>query len=69
MRHILPSSNLMEHLFSRAKFLMCDHQKHMSPFHLDLLLFFRYNYDLRSKVTFDEIIKNNQIIFTEADQF
>ncbi len=58
----------MRRFFSIAKFLMCDHCKHMSPFHLELLLFLRYNCDLWNEFTFDQMIKIGQIIITEADQ-
>ena len=41
----------------------------MSLFHLELLLSLRcYNCDLWNKFTLDEMIKNGQIIITEAEQ-
>ena len=68
MKHISATSNLVERLFSRAKLIMSDHRKHMSPFHLELILFLRCNKDLWNEFTFDEMIKNGEITTTAADE-
>jgi len=41
--HVSVTSNVVERLFSRAKIIMNPYRKHMDPFHLELLLFLRYN--------------------------
>jgi hypothetical protein len=46
MKHLLPTSNIVERLFSRAKIILADRRKRMSPYHLELLLFLRINRDL-----------------------
>lgn len=43
MKHISPTSNVCERIFSRAKLIMRPHRKHMSPFHLEMLIFLRCN--------------------------
>ena len=45
-KHVSATSNVCERLFSRAKLIARDHRKHMSPYHMELLLFLRYNHDL-----------------------
>ena len=37
--HVAPTSNVCERLFSRAKLIMRPHRKHMSPFHLEMMVF------------------------------
>ena len=46
--YILPTSNIVERLFSRAKIIMADRRKSMTPYHPELLLFLRMNKDLWS---------------------
>lgn len=46
MSHVSPTSNICERLFSTAKIIMRPHRKHMSPFHLEMLLFLRCNKEL-----------------------
>ena len=43
VRHVLPTSNIVERLFSQAKLIMTDQRKHMSPDNLDTLSFLKYN--------------------------
>jgi hypothetical protein len=43
VHHILPTSNIVERLFSRAKLVKTDHRKTMTAAHLDAVLFLRYN--------------------------
>ncbi len=43
VNHILPTSNIVERLFSRAKLIKTDHRKTMTAPHLDALLFLRCN--------------------------
>jgi hypothetical protein len=40
-KHILPTTNIVERLFSRAKSDLTDHRKSMTPRHLELLMFLR----------------------------
>jgi hypothetical protein len=47
---------------------MSDRRKHMSPSHLELILFLRCNKDLWNEFTFDEMIKNGEITTTAADE-
>ncbi len=44
--HIAATSNVCKRLFTRAKLVARDHRKHLSPYHLELLLFWRHNEDL-----------------------
>jgi hypothetical protein len=44
VHHILPTSNIVERLFSIAKFIKCDNTKHMLPANLDRLFFLRDNF-------------------------
>jgi hypothetical protein len=44
--HILPTTNIVERLFSRAKLALTDHRKQMTPRHLELLMFLRTNRSL-----------------------
>jgi hypothetical protein len=39
-KHILPTTNIVERLFSRAKLALTDHRKRMTPRHPELLLIF-----------------------------
>jgi hypothetical protein len=43
VQHVLPTSNIVERLFSRAKMIMTDQRKRMNPDNLDALLFLKYN--------------------------
>lgn len=54
MKHVSPTSNVCERIFSRAKLIMRPHRKHMSPFHLEMLIFLRCN-----KVLWDETTVEN----------
>ena len=54
--YILPTSNIVERLFSRAKIIMADRRKSMTPYHLELLLFLRMNKDLWSAGDIQDII-------------
>ena len=54
---------MVERLFSRAKLIMRDHRKHMSPYHLEmLLLLLRCNSAMWNVQAVDDIIKENKII-------
>ncbi len=52
---------MVERLFSRAKLIMRDHRKHMSPYHLEILLL-RCNFAMWNVQTVDDIIKENKVI-------
>ncbi len=41
--HIRPTSNMVERLFSRAKFIMSDSRRHMHPDHLNELLTLKFH--------------------------
>jgi hypothetical protein len=56
LKHVSATSNVCERLFSRAKLIARDHRKHMSPYHLELLLFLRYNHDLWDAGLIEEIL-------------
>jgi hypothetical protein len=43
VHHILPTSNVVERLFSRANLFKNDHRKTMTAAHLDAMLFLRRN--------------------------
>ena len=45
-KHIFTSSVIVECLFSRAKMILEDIRKSMSPWHMELLLFLHSNRDL-----------------------
>jgi hypothetical protein len=45
-KHIMPTTNIVEPLFSRAKLALTDHRKCMTPRHLELLMFLRTNRSL-----------------------
>ena len=44
--HVVPTSNIVERLFSACKRTMTDYRKVMDPSTLDTLMFLRSNYDL-----------------------
>ena len=43
MKHVSPTSNICERLFSRAKLIMSATRKNMNPDSLNMLLFLRAN--------------------------
>ena len=61
LKHVSATSNVCERLFSRAKLPAGDHRKHMSPYHLELLLFLRYNQDLLDAVSIEEIMRETSV--------
>lgn len=56
LAHIEPTSNMVERLFSRAKLIMTDHRKSMSPRNLELLLYLICNRSLWNVLTIQELI-------------
>ncbi len=44
-----------------------DHRKHLSPYHLELLLFLRYNEDLWDPALIEEIMRESASDDTEND--
>ena len=56
LAHIEPTSNMVERLFSRAKLIMTDHRKSMSPRNLELLLYLIYNRSLWNVLTIQELM-------------
>ena len=57
LKHISPTSNVCERIFSRAKLVMRPHRKHISPFHLEMLIFLRCNKGLWNEVTVEDCFK------------
>ncbi len=57
VKHITPTSNIVERLFSRAKLIMTDRRKHMDPDNLDMLLCLRMNYDLWTAEDIENIMR------------
>ena len=41
--HVLPTSNIVERLFSESKYVMTDSRKHMNPEHLNEIMVLRYH--------------------------
>ena len=41
--HVRPTSNMVERLFSQAKYVMTDHRKRMDPDHLNELMILKYH--------------------------
>jgi hypothetical protein len=39
LKHVSAASNVCKRLFSRTKLIARYHRKHMSPYHMELLLF------------------------------
>ena len=67
MAHIAKDSNIVERLFSRAKLIMRDHRKHMSPYHMELLLFLKFNRNLWGIPTIDDIILKKEYVERPGD--
>ena len=68
MKHVSPTSNVCERLFSRAKLIMTDQRKHMTPYHLEMMLFLRFNSDLWNIAILDDIIKKGEVNLTPAEE-
>ncbi|RHY83326.1 hypothetical protein DYB35_008659, partial [Aphanomyces astaci] len=43
LKFVLPTSNLVERLFSVAKYILTDHRKHMHPVNFEMIIFLRAN--------------------------
>ena len=67
MKHIAHTSNVCERLFSRAAIVMRPHRRHMSPFHLEMLLFLRRNKILWDVTTVEDCLAE-PIGATAADE-
>ena len=59
-KHIACTTNMVERLFSRAKIVMTDLRKSMTPRHLELIMFLRLNRHL-----WDEILVQRAILRPE----
>lgn len=68
LKHVSPTSNICERLFSRAKLIARDHRKHMSPYHLELLLFLRYNQDLWDPALIEELMHETPVVEDDNTQ-
>ena len=66
LNHLLPTSNIVERLFSRAKLVMTDQRKSMTPYHLECVLFLRCNYFLWNPSTVDEMLRDGDIRITSV---
>lgn len=60
LKHLVTTSNAVERLFSKAKLIMTDQRKAMSPYHLDLSLFLQFNRHMWDAVTIDTIVNEKQ---------
>ena len=58
LKHCLTTSNIVERLFSRAKLILSERRKSMSPYHLELLLFLRANQELWNEFTIQDCDDN-----------
>jgi hypothetical protein len=68
VNHILPTSNIVARLFSRAKLVKTDHRKTMTAAHLDAVLFLRYNKSLWNAETIHGLLdeKNSSVVELEG---
>ena len=67
-KHVLPTSNVIERLFSRAKGIMTATRKCMSPYRLEELLYLQYNRSLWDDNTIQDIL-NGYNPDTDATEF
>ena len=58
-KHIAPTSNICERLFSRAKLVMSAQRRLMDPSTLETILLLRYNHDLWDASTVDMVRKRD----------
>jgi hypothetical protein len=63
--HIFNTTNIVERLFSRAKLIMTDQRKCMSPRRLELLLFLRCNFHLWNVDTIQDLIDHQIVLATD----
>ena len=52
-----PDVKFCEGIFSRAKLVMRPHRKHMSPFHIEMMIFLRCNKGLWNEITVEDCFK------------
>jgi hypothetical protein len=57
LKHMTPTSNKCERLFSQTKILLSDRRKSMGPYHLELMVFLRVNKELWNEFTINEMLK------------
>jgi len=43
VKHVLPTSNMVERLFSQTKYIMTDNRKQMNPEHLNEIMILKYH--------------------------
>ena len=67
LKHCLTTSNIVERLFSRAKLILSERRKSMSPYHLELLLFLRSNQDLWNEFTIQDCYDNPEQLMHEDE--
>ena len=60
MKHVSPTSNICERLFSRAKLIMSATRKNMNPDTLNMLLFLRANRHLWTNPSIIQKILNDR---------
>jgi hypothetical protein len=70
VHHILPTSNVVERLFSRAKLIKTDHRKTMTAAaaHLDAVLFLRYNRGRWNEQTIQGLLDEKQAAVIELEE-
>ena len=59
LSHLCPTSIICECLFSDAKHIMTADRRHMDPSTLEMLLILKYNKDLWSAQTIDNIMNSD----------
>jgi hypothetical protein len=67
LKHCLTTSNIVERLFSRAKLILSERRKSMSPYHLELLLFLRANQELWNDYTIQDCYDNPESLIHEDE--
>ena len=65
LKHCLTTSNIVEHLFSRAKLILSERRNSMSPYHLELLLFLRANQELWNEFKIQDCYDNPEHLMHE----
>jgi hypothetical protein len=55
LKFVIPDSNLCERLFSRAKIILSERRKAIVPYHLEALLFLKYNKKLWDENTIAKV--------------
>ena len=60
--HVRPTSNIVERLFSQAKYIMSDHRKHMDPDHLNELIILKFHKASWNAATIQKCLDENRTV-------